>query len=64
MAIIARWRMPPDSLVRESLSAALGIGDADMLQQLHSLRMRRRGRRRADAAHRFDDLRPNPMHRI
>ena len=33
MAIMTRWRMPPDSWCGYSLEAPLGLGDADVVQQ-------------------------------
>ena len=57
MAIIARWRMPPENSCGNASTRALGVGDADQVEQLdgpglRGLRLERRGR----AAQRLGDL--------
>ena len=64
IAIITRWRMPPDKLMRILLEPALAVGDADQPQQLERARARLRLAHLEVDEQRLHDLLPDRQDRI
>ena len=57
MAIITRWRMPPDSSCGQAAAARRGVGDADEAEHRLGLRPGRGAAEPEVAAQRLGDLR-------
>jgi len=56
MAIITRWRIPPENSVRVLIDAAAGVRDAHEIEQLRRALARRGFADRAVNPHRLDQL--------
>ena len=64
MAIIARWRMPPESWCGYSQRPPLGLGDPDQAQHFDGLLPRLLAGHRSMQADRLGDLVADPHHRV
>ena len=65
MAIVTRWRMPPDSSCGYCVEAAFGFGDADRLQQLRAPCSSASSLRHVEVvAQRLGDLAADLHHRV
>ena len=64
IAIITRWRMPPESWCGYSSTRRSGVGNADLLQHLDRAWRARRGVEPGVQAQRLDDLVADGEHRV